>query len=156
MAAFEFNPELSPEEEARFDRLVDEGVANPHDALETILLDRRGREAKAGATTVARLVSFPEKSKDIKKPRRRNTRGGRAYPVPSDSELDPNWNVRRDDTIDQPTLFEDNDEILEIKQRIAEDSRADTIRAMMEHEGLTELEAAARYKARQEIRSRRA
>lgn len=77
------------DEESKIDRLVDQGVAVPMDAESVVLGQRRLNEA------VGRVIgdTMPPTKSERRSTPHYSRRGGRAYPVPSDSELDPYWNT---------------------------------------------------------------
>lgn len=78
--------EFTPEQEQKLDRLVDARGYSYDDARRELGLGDEGSRRstrKAGSAAVERTVKKPRHSR----------RGGRSYPEPSDSELDPHWNV---------------------------------------------------------------
>lgn len=77
--------EMRPSEDIKFDYLTD---VRYMDAAEARLAIYRERTDAASRRLVDLLVNGP---KPEKKPHY-SRRGGRSYPEPSDSELDPYWN----------------------------------------------------------------
>lgn len=72
--------------ESRIEKLLETGQISAHDA--DLMREKAPRVA---ATREGKVVLT---ASGVRPPRRRySRRGGRAYPEPSDSELDPNWNV---------------------------------------------------------------
>jgi len=75
--------EYTPAEDTRFDHLMDVEYKTAIEAREII---EKERGNTLGARAVAEILEQRPKAKRV------NRRGGRSYPEPSDSELDPHWN----------------------------------------------------------------
>lgn len=82
------DPELSAEEEAQLDHLMDAQNKTADEARKSILAARR---ILVGAGAVAEIAAKPT-STERPKQKHYSHRGGRSYPEASDSELDPYWN----------------------------------------------------------------
>jgi len=78
--------ELTPAEDKKFDHMTDVDMMTVDEAWEVI---RREREDAVGAHAVTEVLTQQESPK---KYRRYSHRGGRSFPEPSDSSLDPYWN----------------------------------------------------------------
>ncbi|GEM_PF-5707196 len=74
-------------EKSRIERLLETGQINYYRALELSgeTSTEPSAQSKVGSETVRRVVR--------KRTKRPSRRGGRSYPEPSDSELDPHWNA---------------------------------------------------------------
>jgi hypothetical protein len=83
------DPELSAKEEARLDYLMDAQNRTADEARKYILAERR---MLVGAGAVAETSAKKPTSTERPKQKHPSRRGGRSFPEPSDSELDPYWN----------------------------------------------------------------
>ena len=130
----------TPDEDARLDYLMDVRNMDAREARRIIDEERKGN---VGAKATERLVAKPGASS-----RHYSRRGGRAFPEPSDSELDPHWNG----TAQTPQVERtpENDAAFD---EFAAQAREASIRAMVAS-GMSETEAIARDKAKREIRKR--
>lgn len=134
--------ELSPSEDARFDHMVDVENKSADDAWRIIEMERYSSIGK-------KIVDTVEHSEPKSTPSYTSRRGGRAYPEPSDSELDPYWNSPAE--LPDPAVIEEGKDAFEA---LAEEVRGDAIKSLANRTGMTEVEAAARLKAKNEIRNR--
>lgn len=116
------------------ERLVDQGVATVHDAYAQLLDLHPDRP----------IARDPQAAEAAKKRPHYSHRGGRSYPEPSDSELDPNWHV-------QP-------ETLSESRVVTNQAAAEDIRAMLRRRreaGITDLTELHRERAIQRARDER-
>lgn len=135
MADFEY----TPSEDARFDRLMDVDLKSAAEAREIIAKERTEALGGRALANVANRTKTPHHSR----------RGGRSYPEVSDSEADPFWNGQ---VTSEPIV---EDEAAQATfDKIAQDAHRAAIEALARRTGMTELEAAARYKAQQEVKNR--
>lgn len=103
MATYEY----TPQEDARFDHLTDAENHTYGEARDIIMRERQAALARQSfkLSTQSEMPSEPEpiepqlvdsgadvNNSSPRKLRRYSHRGGRSYPEPSDSELDPYWN----------------------------------------------------------------
>jgi hypothetical protein len=82
-------PELTPDQEEKIERWVDQGVGNQADIERGVLGYRRIQEA------AGRVIGDGASEVVVDRPKTHHysRRGGRSFPEPSDSESDPNWNI---------------------------------------------------------------
>lgn len=135
--------ELTPAEEVKYDHLTDARNLTAYEAREIIKMERD--TSSIGKKVVAETMK-PEVRPT---PRHASRRGGRAFPEPSDSELDIDWNVSSE--LPDPALIEESQEAFDA---FAHDAEAAAITSLAERAGISEDHAAARLKARKQIRSR--
>jgi hypothetical protein len=134
--------EYTPQEDAQFDYLMDVLNKSAGEAREIIAKER---QETVGARAVAHLVSKPEGHTR----KHASRRGGRAYPEPSDSELDPYWNGPALGHSHTPTPAD-----AAAFEQLKQESREATIQAFMTQHDISEVAAAALYKAKREIHGR--
>ena len=132
--------EYTSSEETLFDELTETNSAS--EARDIIFGARLG---KLGGKAVSQLNIAPEAPR---KPHY-SRRGGRSFAEPSDSELDPHWNVQG-----APELaFTDEAARLAFLQ-LAEQSQAAAVQSYADRNGVNLVIASAHIKAKKEIRQR--
>lgn len=136
--------EYTPKEDARHDYLMDVLYKDANEARKIILFER---QQILGTQATTEVISAPDY---YSKRRRRDHRGGRAYPEVSDSEADPFWNDTSPVEPRQPDPAADA-----AFAQFKYEAKQDTVQWMVEHEGMSEVEARARVKAKQEKRGRK-
>jgi hypothetical protein len=128
-------PEFSEAEDKLFDKLSEtKSAAEARD----IVLKRREEALGGRAVSQANRVSTPHYSR----------RGGRSFPEPSDSELDPYWNGKGD------TSFTENAGSRDAFEQLIHESAQATIQTYAKNFGVSIEQAAAILKAQKERKRR--
>ena len=152
MATYEY----TPQEDARFDHLTDAENHTYGEARDIIMRERQAALARQSfkLATAPKMAPEPEPvaSEPVEEltqqsaaPRKRthySRRGGRSYPEPSDSELDPYWNGRDAAVEYMPT--EEDDAAFEKFIADIHDSAASTLARI---DGISYDHAVARLKS---------
>jgi len=134
--------EFTPEDDKLFDKLTE--TMNASEARE-IILSKLG--VHLGNKAITQAQSAPERPTA----HRYSRRGGRSFPEPSDSELDPHWNVQ-DAPISEPA----NKAAQLALSELVEASRAASVRSYANRNAVSTTEAEARIQARSERKRRMA
>ena len=131
--------EYTPEQEAKYERFVDQGF----NSLEARTMSGATKVEELGHKALSTMVLKSEKPGV-----RHDHRGGRSYPEPSDSELDPYWNG---EAAVEPVA--DNEASRVGFSSFAQEADGDAINSLIKA-GFSPTEATARFKAKKEINHR--
>lgn len=127
--------ELSPSEEAKYDHLTEAQNLTPYEARQIIEMERYAAIGKKVTHEAQQPTKQPA-------PRHNSRRGGRAFPEPSDSELDLDWNGTSE--LPNPAVIEEGQEAFDAFAHGAEEA---AIKSLAKRAGISEAHAAVRLKA---------